>query len=123
VERERLHVLDSEALLDRIGGDVDFLQELAGVFREDCPQLLDEIRSAVAAENAPALMRAAHTLKGAVANFGADAAREAAFRLESMGRTGDLKPAREAVGELESEILRFEQALAALAERLSTAQR
>jgi two-component system sensor histidine kinase/response regulator len=123
VEREKPYVLDSEALLDRIGGDADLLQELAGVFREDCPKLLAEIRRAVAAGNAPALMQAAHTLKGAVANFGADAAREAAFRLESIGRTGDLEPAHKAVGELESEILQFEQALAALAERLSTSWR
>lgn len=121
VNRQELDVLNSEELLDRVGGDIDLLQELAGVFREDCPKLLAEIRWAVAAENAPALMRAAHTLKGAVANFGADAAREAASRLETMARAGDLKPAHEAVGELESEIQRFERALSALAQRLSTA--
>jgi two-component system sensor histidine kinase/response regulator len=119
VDRKELHVLDIGAMLDRVGGDTDLLRELARIFREDCPKLLAEIRRAVATENAPALMQAAHTLKGAVANFGADAAREAAFRLEIM----DLKPAREAVGDLESEIQRFEQALSALAQRLSTAWR
>jgi two-component system sensor histidine kinase/response regulator len=123
VDRKELHVLDIGAMLDRVGGDTDLLRELARIFREDCPKLLAEIRRAVATENAPALMQAAHTLKGAVANFGADAAREAAFRLEIMGRAGDLKPAREAVGDLESEIQRFEQALSALAQRLSTAWR
>jgi len=121
VERKELHVLDSEALLERVGGDVDFLQELAGIFREDCPKLLEEIRSAVAAGDAAALERAAHTLKGAIANFGADAAGQAAFHLERLGRAGELQPAREAVGALESEIVRFEEALVALARRLSTA--
>ena len=36
------------------------------------------------------LERAAHTLKGIMGTFGANAAREAALRLETMGRNDDL---------------------------------
>lgn len=105
--------------MDRVGGDVEFLQEIAGLFMEDYPRLLDEIRSALARGDAHSLEHAAHTLKGSVANFGAEAAREAAFRLESMGRAGDLKPATQAYTELEEEIQRFTSALSALSSELS----
>ncbi len=105
--------------MDRVGNDVEFLQEIAGLFLEDCPKLLGEIRAAVQGGDARTLEHAAHTLKGSVANFGAEAAREAAFRLEAMGRAGDLTPAPAAVSSLEDEIERFTVALNALAAELS----
>jgi HPt (histidine-containing phosphotransfer) domain-containing protein len=105
--------------MDRVGGDVEFLQEIAGLFMDDYPRLLDEIRGAVARGDARTLEHAAHTLKGSVANFGAEAAREAAFRLESLGRAGDLKPAPQAYSDLEDEIQRFTSALTTLSNELS----
>ncbi len=113
-------VLDREELLERLGGDQDFLQEIAGLFLEDCPKLLADIHSAVSTGNARALEHAAHTLKGSVANFGAEAARQAAFRLEILGREGDLKPAGDAYSTLEQEIERFTEALGNLSRELSS---
>lgn len=113
-------VLDREALLDRLGGDQDFLREIAGLFFEDCPKLLADIQSAVSTGNARALEHAAHTLKGSVANFGAEAARRAAFRLENLGREGDLKPAGDAYSTLVQEIERFTEALGNLSRELSS---
>ena len=46
--------------------------------------------------------RAAHKLKGSVANFAAPIAYDAALRLEVMGRNGHLDDAPEALEELES---------------------
>ncbi len=106
--------------MDRVGGDVEFLKEIAGLFLDDCPKLLAEIRSAVTGGDARQLEYAAHTLKGSVANFGAEAARQAAFRLESLGRAGDLLPAPEAYSNLEDEIQRFTVALSALSRELGT---
>lgn len=114
-------LLDSTAILDRVGGDVDFLDEIASLFAEDCPRLLADIRSAIASESPGALERAAHTLKGSVSNFGAETAREAAFRLEMLGRSGDLRPAPEICVALEREIERFTAALLALARQLKAA--
>lgn len=112
-------VIDREALLDRLGGDQEFLQEIASLFLEDCPKLLADIRTAVSSEDARGLEHAAHALKGSVANFGAEAARQAAFRLEALGRAGDLRPAPEAYSTLEQEIGRFTQALGNLSRELS----
>jgi len=111
-------VLDRDALLDRVGGDIEFLQEIAGLFLEDCPKLLAQIRTAVSGGDARTLENAAHTLKGSVANFGAEAARDAAFRLEALGRSGDMKPAPDAYSVLEQEIQRFTQELGRLSQEL-----
>ena len=82
-----LHVPDLLASLD---GDHELLEELATIFLSDYPARFAAIRSAVEQRDAGALQAAAHALKGSAANFGAPAAIDAAERLESMGRRGDL---------------------------------
>jgi HPt (histidine-containing phosphotransfer) domain-containing protein len=61
------------------------------------------------------LREAAHALKGAVSNFAAASATEAAQRLQKMGETGDLTAARSAYALLEDEIARLRQALRVIA--------
>mgnify|MGYP001097660140 CR=1 FL=1 len=119
MDGKEVEVIDRAALLERLGGDVELFEEIAGLFREDCPKLLSEIRSAVHGADAPALERAAHTLKGCVANFGAQAAFDAALRLERLGRARELDGAASACETLETEIVRFQQALDALARELA----
>ena len=81
-------------------GDPDFLAEIVNLFLETYPALLSEIESAVLARDAAALGRAAHTMKGAVANFGAKAVVDQAKALEMMGKNGDLAPADDAAQSL-----------------------
>jgi|SRR5579863_2087066 len=92
--------LHRDLALSRVGGDPELLKEIAALFIEDYPKVLAEIRAATARGDALGVEHAAHGLKGAVANFGAQAAVEAAFQLEQMGRAGDLRRAREALDTL-----------------------
>ena len=71
-------------------GDQELLAEISRLFVDDAPHHLQQIGAAVEARDAEALRRAAHALKGAAANFDADAVVEAARVLEEMGRAGDL---------------------------------
>ena len=112
-------VLDKAGLLDRLGGDLELFQEITGLFQQDCPKLLSAVRAAVSGQNPTALERAAHTLKGCVANFNAGAVYQAALRLEQMGRAGETQAAAGAYTALESEIRRFQQALYVLARELA----
>ena len=98
------HRLDKAALLDRVGGDMELLGELATLFSDDCPRLLDEIREAVRLADPETLARTAHTLKGSVGNFAAEDAFQAALRLEKIGRGGEMPLAQEALEGLEKEI-------------------
>ena len=93
--------VDLPLCLTRVGGDMELLREIAVLFIEDCPRAVAELREAIERQDALKLENAAHALKGSVANFGAQAAVDAAFRLEQMGRRGDLAESAAALGILE----------------------
>ena len=97
--------VDRQLSLTRVGGDVELLREIAALFIEDCSRALAELRRAVEQQDASKIEKAAHALKGSVANFGARSAVDAAFRLEQMGRAGDLSESAEALGALERALL------------------
>ena len=100
--------------MKRVGGNVKLLQEIVHLFLAECPRLLGEVREAVAGGDATRLYRAAHTLKGTVANFKAPAVVDAALRLELMGRSGQLDGSHEVCRTLEAEVERLGKALAEL---------
>ena|SRR5579872_1754519 len=89
-EQLQEQVLDRATALARVGGDLDLLKEIAALFLDEYPRELDDIHKALAAADAHKLERSAHGLKGAVANFGAAAAVDAAFQLEQLGKAGKL---------------------------------
>ena len=104
-------VLDLEEALDRVDGDRDLLNEIAGLFLADVDEMVDVVRKAVEAKDAGAIHRAAHRLKGSVVTFAAAPAGDAALALELMGRDGQIDAAPEAFTRLEFEIGRLVQAL------------
>jgi HPt (histidine-containing phosphotransfer) domain-containing protein len=91
-------------LLDRVGGDSDLLREITTIFLEEYPQLLEDIRSAVARCDDHLLERSAHSLKGSVSNFGAESATAAAYSLEQLGRQKDAASAAGQLQKLEAEL-------------------
>ncbi|MCS6925630.1 MAG: Hpt domain-containing protein [Candidatus Binatia bacterium] len=108
-------VLDLEEALARVDGDHQLLAELAALFLDSCPTMQAAIQEALARRDAKAVQHAAHTLKGSVGNFGAQAAFDAALALEQMGRQGDLSGADAAFAHLEAEIARLQPVLSQLA--------
>ena len=93
---------DVAAALDRVDGDVELMKELAGLFLDECPQRMADIHAAILRRDPSDLKKSAHVLRGSVANFGAQAATEAARRLETAGRDqdwGDVEPAWAALEE------------------------
>ncbi len=48
-------IFDKESALDRVGGDLELLAELAGMFMEDCPNLVEQIEQAATEGDADAL--------------------------------------------------------------------
>ena len=78
--------LDSHALLGRVEGDRALLAEMVRLFDKEAPMLLGQARAALDQGNFPSLQRAAHTLKGAIGNFSAGPAFQAAEELETAAR-------------------------------------
>ena len=80
----------------RFEGEPELLKDVVRLFLDDCPKMLFGIRGAAERGDAAGMERAAHKIKGSVANFAAPAAYDAALRLEVMGREGHLDQAPEA---------------------------
>ena len=108
--------LDTAVALERLGGDEELLREVAGLFLDEYPMLLHEIRQAASVRDADTLQRAAHSMKGSVSNFGADGVYQAAFTLEKKGRAGELDGLDGCIEELESALENIRPALQMLAQ-------
>ena len=113
-ERENLsEVIDYDATLKRLGGDTRLFRRMATLFVEDAPSLIETMRECITTGDPAPLHRAAHSLKGLAANFGARDVVTKALRLEEMGKSSRLDEAGQILLELEREIERLEQAFAA----------
>jgi signal transduction histidine kinase/DNA-binding response OmpR family regulator/HPt (histidine-containing phosphotransfer) domain-containing protein len=116
-EQEADGVLDQAALANLLamgGSDPQFLAELVGTFLEDAPQLLSQLRAAVAAADAATVRLVAHGLKSNGAEFGALAFSELCKELEAMGRVGQLDGAEALLARVETSFGPVAAALRAL---------
>ncbi len=86
--------------LKEISG-ADFIGELVDTFLEDAPRLLNEMRSALRANDAETFRRAAHSLKSNSATFGADHLSALAREMEMMGKDHRLPEAESSLQPLE----------------------
>ena len=78
--------LDKATLLNAFDQDWDFLTEIVQIFLSDTPPMLNTIKEALQKKDADTLRRTAHSLKGMLRNFQAEAAAQTAFQLEEIGR-------------------------------------
>ncbi len=97
-------VFDKDEALKMLEGEEEFLKELAEIFINDAPEHMSEIEEAVNCRNSEALVKSAHKLKGATANFGKNATTDTAFKLESMSRENNMDGVEEVYGTLVKDI-------------------
>src|SRR5712691_5423242 len=106
--------MDRSVALSHMGGDEALLLEIAALFLEEYPELLARLAAAVSGHDAQTVERAAHSIKGSVANFGAQSAFQAALALEQMGRAERLVDASEQLRALERALASLHTELEAL---------
>ncbi|QDG51269.1 Hpt domain-containing protein [Persicimonas caeni] len=97
-------VVDWDEALDRVAGSEETLDELVEIFLEQWPQMMDEIEQGVARADFTLLRRAAHTLKGSAAIFGARRVSHVASSLSQMGKNETLDGSDIALRELQDEM-------------------
>jgi HPt (histidine-containing phosphotransfer) domain-containing protein len=102
------------AFLAGLAEDQALARKLVDLFLQQSPILMTQLRLAIGEGDAPAIVRAAHALKGTISNFPAGRARSEAARMEAIGLAGDVAAAREALGLLDAEVERFCSLLPAL---------
>jgi HPt (histidine-containing phosphotransfer) domain-containing protein len=77
-------IFDLDGALERVDGDRSLLCELAGIYLDEAASLETAITRALDQNDVGSAKRAAHTLKGACANFCCSELHEAAWAFEQM---------------------------------------
>jgi two-component system sensor histidine kinase/response regulator len=109
-----VNLLDRDAILERMEGDVELLEEIVQLFLEDSPRLIAAMRDSLANADAAGLRVAAHAMKGSLSNSGPLPAGTLAIELEVMGRDEDLDDAAEVFASFLTSFERLQPALVAL---------
>jgi two-component system sensor histidine kinase/response regulator len=102
---------DRQSLLKAFDHDRNLFKELVDIFAGDYPAMLTAMRNAARAEDAETLSRTAHSLKGMLRNFQAEAAAAEAFVLEQKGKEKNFDGISDAVDALEEKIVTLERQL------------
>jgi two-component system, sensor histidine kinase and response regulator len=95
---------DEAAFLARMDGSYEVCAQIAEAFFGEGPKLIERLKDELRKKDAAQLARAAHALKGAIANFTDGQAFQSAVRLEQAARESDLRLAAEGLPRLEREV-------------------
>ncbi len=108
---EQAPVYDERAALERIDGDVGFLQELMRDFLTQSEKLVSEMRRSIQNRDAETLRRNAHTLKSMASVFYAADTVDAAQHLEQISAEQNLDEASVAAARLEERLKCLQEAI------------
>jgi signal transduction histidine kinase/CheY-like chemotaxis protein len=90
VQQEIVKGLDLEKGLKNAGGRKSAYADILSVFRQDCENLIHQLRTALAGGDFPAYTIAAHALKGSLRTIGAEQLAFSAMMLENAAANGDV---------------------------------
>jgi len=110
-EEEALPAFSKQTLLKAFEHDWSFFEDVVDMFVSDYPAMMTTIREAVKTKDAVSLQRAAHSLKGMLRNFQAEAGAKKALELEEMGRQSIFEDADQAYELLSIELAKLEKIL------------
>jgi CheY-like chemotaxis protein len=108
-------MLDWPTALDHVRGDVDLLRELAGIFLEEWPGWLTNLRNGVEAKDFELAHLIAHTMKGSLGAFAANTPHALSEAIEFAARDKRHDDATKALQRLEVEMTTLLPAMTAFA--------
>jgi len=103
--------IDKQEFLKAFEHDPNFLKEIVDMFVSDYPAMIVSIREALKTRDASTLQRTAHSLKGMLRNFQAEAEAQKALNLEEMGQKGEFKNGDQVCDALVGELAILEKTL------------
>ena len=104
---------EADAIMEAVGGNVKLLARVRDAFTSQSPRLIAAMREAIEHQNSAQLYRSAHTLKGAISNFGMCEALDAAIQIERAGREADFARAEAILPQLEVSVRELEERMSA----------
>jgi len=102
-------------MLHRLGGDLELAVDVLRAYLDDVPQRLADLRDASERGESQRAKAIAHTVKGASANVGAEAVRQAAAQIESAAAAGEQWSPTELAARFQAARLRMEAWLSEVA--------
>lgn len=105
---------DADEILARLDGDCQLLADLCDMAPAELPRMIQSLAEAVQSEDATAVHRAAHRLKGSLNIFGGGAHVRDCEALEEMAIRQDLSRTPEILSRLKEHLDEFSVAVAAL---------
>jgi HPt (histidine-containing phosphotransfer) domain-containing protein len=106
-------VFDLKGLCDRVAGRVDLVAELIQMLLAQYPLDRERLVDLLHADDAAGAREVAHRVKGQLQTLGVNRAAEQARQIECLARDGRVELALAAVCDLDREIRRFEETVAA----------
>ena len=96
--------VDLPDLLARVENDRELLTELFVMFQEELPVLQDALHDAIDVGNLPEGAKAAHALKGMLANMSMKQGTTMAASIEAAARAGNIPAIKETLASFDSKI-------------------
>jgi two-component system, sensor histidine kinase and response regulator len=96
-------VWNSAELLSRVDNDQELLRELLDIFKDDFPQTMESLKSAIAGGDSKATASLSHTLKGMLSNLGVTSASAIAAKIEACANAGQSLSCGDSFGQLQRE--------------------
>jgi HPt (histidine-containing phosphotransfer) domain-containing protein len=97
-------VFDQESVLERVGGDMEFLKELVELFKSNYPQKMAQLSKGIKEEDFKTIKETAHSIKSASGNLSLTRVYDLSFKIEGMGGEGKTQGMEKACNELEKEL-------------------
>lgn len=114
-------VLDRDAAVATALGDPNLFAQLVGLFVGYYPDLLDDIRDAIAAGDCECVTASVHRLKGAIGTFHAREALQTARQLETIAKESRMDDAMPTFRQLAEQVLTLVAALERTMQELKVA--
>lgn len=106
-ENSENNVVNIDELKEIMDGDMELIRDCFEDFVQDYPEAFDEIKNAVIEKDGSKLDSSAHKLKGTLRYLAAEPAAEAAYALESSGKSNDMNGIEEKLEKLNKECARL----------------
>jgi len=104
-------VFNKASFLSRLMNDENLAVKIGKAFLEDMPKQIDKLSDDLKSGDAAAAGHQAHKIRGASANVGGEAMRDAAIAMETAGASGDIESLKKLMPELQREFELLKEAM------------
>lgn len=119
-QEEKFLNFDKNMLIEAFDSSWDFFKEIVDLYVADYPRMVAGLQETLDNGDVAAFRRTAHSLKGMVSLFQAEAAVRMAMILEERGKKGDFAGVKQDISILSAELQKMEKTLLELADEKSS---